>query len=169
LQSIDNIFIFRIDLDNITNFICNLKDNEIYIIKRMNNNIKIFKEKLSTNHIDFISNTPTEIDIDKRGRAYYFRMFGLEINRISNFIYNIQDNDVILIIPFITISNTIKDPYICLSSQFLIGNKSDPILIYRFLTEQINTAFEQYQIDTKDLQYNLYFKHKKVELSYKEF
>jgi hypothetical protein len=96
-------------------------------------------------------------------------MFGLEINKITNFIYNISDNDVLLIIPFITISNTIKDPYICLSSQFLICNKSDPILIYKFLSEQLNTAYDDYLIDYKKLKYNLYLKHKRVNLSYKEF
>lgn len=111
--------------------------------------------------IDFISNIPTEILIDKKDRALYFKMFGLEINKISNFICNIKDRKVLLIIPFITISNTIKDPYICLSSQFLLCNNSDPILIYRFLSEQLNTAFEHYKMDSENLGYHLYFKHKK--------
>jgi hypothetical protein len=95
--------------------------------------------------------------------------FGLEINRISNFICNIKDGEVLLIIPFITISNTIKDPYICLSSQFLLCNNSDPILIYRFLLEQLNTAFEDYKMDSENLGYHLYFKHKNVKISYREF
>lgn len=134
-----------------------------------NNNLNKLKENLSTKQIDFISNIPKEILIDKRGRALYFKMIGLEINKISYFIYNISDNEVLLIIPFITVSNTIKDPYIFLSSQFLICNNSDPILIYRFLSEQLNTAYEHYQINHKSLSYNLYFKYKKVNLSYKEF
>lgn len=135
----------------------------------MNNNIKFLQENLCTKQIDFISNIPKEIYIDKKGQAYYFKMFGLEINKISNFINNIRDNETILIIPFITISNTIKDPYICLSSQFLICNNSDPILIYRFLCEQLNTAYSDYHINHEKLQYHLYFKHKRVELSYKKF
>jgi hypothetical protein len=96
-------------------------------------------------------------------------MFGLEINKISNFIYNIKEDDVLLIIPFITVSNTIKDPYISLSSQFLICNNSDPILIYRFLVEQLNVAYEHYLIDYKNLNINLYFKHKTVKISHREF
>lgn len=132
----------------------------------MNNN---FKKKLTTKQIDFISNIPKEILIDKKGRALYFRMFGLEINKISNFIYNIKDDDVLLIIPFITVSNTIKDPYISLSSQFLICNNSDPILVYRFLVEQLNVAYEHYLIDYKNLKFNLYFKHKTVKISDREF
>jgi hypothetical protein len=131
----------------------------------MNNIIK----NLSTKQIDFISDIPKNILIDKRGRALYFRMFGLEINRIGNFIYNIKEDDVLMIIPFITVSNNIKDPYISLSTQFLICNNSDPILIYRFLVEQLNTAYEHYQIDNTNLRYNLYFKHKTVKISDKEF
>jgi len=134
-----------------------------------NNNLKILTEKLSIKQVDFISNVPKEIFIDKKGRALYFRMFGLDINFITNFIYNIKDNEVLLIIPFITITNTIKDPYICLSSQFLLCNNSDPILIYRFLSEQLNKAYEDYQINHENLAFNLYFKHKSVNLSYKEF
>src|ERR1035438_6760113 len=132
----------------------------------MNNNIL---KNLSTKQIDFISNIPKEILIDKKGRALYFRMFGLEINRIGNFIYNINDDDVLLIIPFITVSNNIKDPYINLSPQFLICNNSDPVLIYRFLVELLNTAYEDYNIDYSTLKFNLYFKHKIVKLSHKEF
>lgn len=135
----------------------------------MNIDINILKENLSTKQIDFISGIPKEIDINKKGQTYYFRMFGLEINKISNFIYNIKDDDTILIIPFITISNTIKDPYISLSGQFLLCNNSDPILIYKFLSEQLNTAYEHYKIDHENLQYNLYFKHKKVTLHHHVF
>lgn len=96
-------------------------------------------------------------------------MFGLEINKISNFIYNIKDDDVLLIIPFITVSNSIKDPYISLSSQFLICNNSDPILIYKFLVEQLNTAYDDYKMDYKNVNFNLYFKHKTVKISHREY
>lgn len=124
---------------------------------------------LCTKQIDFISNIPKEILIDKKGRALYFKMFGLEINKISNFIYNIKDDDVLLIIPFITVSNSIKDPYISLSSQFLICNNSDPILIYKFLVEQLNTAYDDYKMDYKNVNFNLYFKHKTVKISHREY
>jgi len=135
-------------------------------IKVMNNNII---KNLTTKQIDFISDVPKNILIDKRGRALYFRMFGLEINKISNFIYNIKEDDVLMIIPFITVSNNIKDPTISLSSQFLICNNSDPILIYRFLVEQLNTAYEHYQIDYSTLKFNLFFKHKIVKISDREY
>jgi hypothetical protein len=136
----------------------------------MNKNIiENLIENLTKKPVDFLSNIPKEIIIDKRGQAFNFRMFGLEINKISNFIYNIPDEKVLLIIPFITVTNTIKDPYICLSSQFLVSNNSDAVLLYRFLSDQLNTAFDDYKIDSKNLKYNLYFKHKKVNLSYKEF
>jgi len=135
----------------------------------INNNLKDLKANLCTKQIDFISNIPREIIIDKRGRAFYFRMFGLEMNRIGNFIYGIPEDDILLIIPFISVSNSIKDPYIALSSQFLISNQSDPILIYKFISEQLDIAYRDYQIDEKNLAFSLYFKHKKVNLFYKEF
>lgn len=136
----------------------------------MNNNfLQILKENLSVKRIDFLSYIPKEILIDKKGQALYFKMEGLNINYISNFIYNIINNEVILIIPFITINNTIKDPYISLSPQFLLCKNSDPVLIYKYLSEQLNKAYEDYRIDHEDLTFNLYFKHKRVNLSHKEF
>ena len=35
--------------------------------------------------------------------------------------------------------------------------------------EQLNTAYEDYNIDYSTLKFNLYFKHKIVKLSHKEF
>lgn len=134
-----------------------------------NNNLSILKQNLSRKTVDFLSNIPSEIFIDKKGRALYFRMPGLDINSISNFIYNIEKDDVILINPFLTANNNIKDPYICISRQFLLCHYSDPILIYSFLLNQIETCISQYNIESKELYLNLYFKHKKVSLSYKEF
>jgi hypothetical protein len=132
-------------------------------------NINNLKANFCTKQIDFISNIPREILIDKRGRAFYFRMFGLDINKISNFIYNIKEDDVLLIRPFMTVSNNIKDPYIHLSPQFLICNNSDPILIYKYLIEQLNIAYDDYKIDHENIKYNLYFKYKIVNLSHKNF
>src|SRR6266576_890098 len=117
----------------------------------MNNNIiNNLKETLSSQHIDFLSNVPKEIFINKK----------------SNFIYNIPTDEVFLIVPFITISNTIKDPYICLSSQFLVCKNSDPILIYNFIVDQLDTAYEDFKIDHENIEYSLYFKYKKVKISF---
>src|SRR6266699_140200 len=125
----------------------------------MNNNIiNNLKETLSSQNIDFLSNVPKEIFINKKGQALYYKIFELEINKISNFIYNIPTDEVFLIVPFITISNTIKDPYICLSSQFLVCKNSDPILIYKFIVDQLDTAYEDFKIDHENIEYSLYFK-----------
>lgn len=62
-------------------------------IKRMNNNnLNNLKTNLCTKQIDFLSNVSKEIKLDKKGKNLYFRMFGLEINRLSNFIYGIPEN-----------------------------------------------------------------------------
>src|SRR6266576_3508455 len=129
----------------------------------MNNNIiNNLKEKLSSQHINFLSNNPKEIFINKKGNALYYKIFELEINKISNFIYNIPTDEVFLIVPFITISNTIKDPYICLSSQFLVCKNSDPILIYKFIINQLNTAYEDFKINHENIEYSYILNIKKL-------
>jgi hypothetical protein len=64
-----------------------------------------------------------------------------------------------LILPFLTTSEDLKDPYLRLSNQFLVDNQSNPAMISRYLEDQwTNCDF----YNESDNQIFLIFKYKKV-------
>ena len=133
------------------------------------NNLENFKKSLSTTDISFLVDIDKTIDIDKRGKAYYFRIFGLNMDQITNFIDNIRNNDVFLINPFITISRTLNDPTLNLSRQFLVTNNSNPKIITNYLYDQLENAADQFEFEHEEKDYYLIFKYKKVYIDYKSF
>jgi hypothetical protein len=120
----------------------------------------------TTTKIDFLNNIDKSISIDKSARFHYLKIYTWEASNIAYFLKHIKYNDVYTVFPFISTSGLIKDPYLRLSDHFLVTNKSDPELIDRFLNEQwINTDFNV----ECDKSLNLYFKIKRVTVSYDSF
>lgn len=46
--------------------------------------LETIKKYLSTNDISFLVDFDKTIDIDKSSKAYYFKIFTIELNEISN-------------------------------------------------------------------------------------
>ena len=132
-------------------------------------NIKNITTNLSTKDISFLIDIDRNIEINKRNKAFYFKIFGLNLDQIQNFIYNIRDNDVLLIYPFISVSCKLSDPYLSLSRQFLITNKSNPTVIASYLYDQLEKCGNDFGFDLDDLDFYLIFKYKKVYLNDKTF
>jgi hypothetical protein len=59
------------------------------------------------------------ININKKGKSYYFKCFKIELDNISNFINNLEDEQLYLVNAVISINCLYIDPYINLSRQFL--------------------------------------------------
>jgi hypothetical protein len=125
------------------------------------------KQYLSVNDISFLIDFDKTINIDKRGKAYYFKSFRVDLDALTNFISNLQDNQVYLINPFISINCRHNDPYLTMSRQFLITNNSNIMLINNYLINQLAIAKEDF--DYHDDYYFLIFKYKTVELDYRIF
>jgi hypothetical protein len=68
------------------------------------------------------------------GTAWYF--YGLSIDEISSFIRIIGDDKIYLLIPFFATSKSFSNAKLRLSEPFLVNNKSNPVLITRFILEQ---------------------------------
>jgi hypothetical protein len=125
----------------------------------MNNN-------LTQTHISFLSTINKNFDVDKSEKYYYFNLYSLKIEKISQFIIGIKDNDILLVFPFITTTRRADNAYLRLSDQFLVTNKSNPELIHKFLESQWNNCgFEIVESE----QGWLYFKYKKVFISEIDF
>ena len=132
------------------------------------NNLENTKKYISTNNITFLMDIDKAIDIDKRGKAFYFKIFGLNLDQITNFISNIRDNDCILVNPFISVNCKLSDPYLNLSRQFLLTNNSSPNVVCNYLYEQLEKARYDFEFDDNNIFY-LIFKYKKVEILDRNF
>jgi hypothetical protein len=131
----------------------------------MNNLDRIIKY-LSTNNISFLIDFDKRIDIDKKGKAYYFKMFNINLDFIINFINHLDGNEVYLINPLISVNCKQNEPYLTLSRQFLLTNNSNPILVYEYLIKQFKIAQDDFEFNFEfdDGYYFLLFKYKKVYL-----
>jgi len=127
-------------------------------------NLNEIINNISTRDISFVFEVNKKIDINKFDKPYYFEMFRIELDYITNFINNLRDNEVYLINPKISVNNT-TNPYLTLSSQFLVTNKSNPELITNFLNFRLDMARDDFKFEVD--YYWLIFKYKKVELNYK--
>jgi hypothetical protein len=83
--------------------------------------IYIIRTILCTKQIDFLKDLNKKILINqnKESRKYFkFEIFN--VNEITNFINILNPLEIFLITPIISTSNSMKDPYVYLSPQFLI-------------------------------------------------
>jgi tRNA uridine 5-carbamoylmethylation protein Kti12 len=90
-------------------------------------------KNLSQQNITFLSDIDKKFEIDKSQKYNYFNIYDYSVNHITNFIEQIDENEILLIFPFITTTKDLNDPYLRLSNQFLVNNQSNPILISKYL------------------------------------
>jgi hypothetical protein len=128
-------------------------------------NIQTIKRYLSTNDISFLIDFDKTIDIDKSNKTKYFRIFNFDLDGITNFISNLDDDEIYLINPIISINCRYSDPYLSLSRPFLISNNSNSMLITNYLCEQLEKSVIDYNFPEKDN--FLIFKYKTVYLNNK--
>lgn len=126
------------------------------------NKLNTIKKHLTIDNITFLNNINQNINVDKSEKNYFFKIFGLNFDQISNFIYNIRDEEVVLIEPFISIKCNTNTPYLTLSEPFLVTNNSTPDIIQDYLYDKIEEAGGDFEFDHEKLDYFLFFKHKRV-------
>jgi hypothetical protein len=83
--------------------------------------LETVKRFISTNDISFLRDLDKTIDVDKKGKAYYFKMYGINKEEIDNFILNLDDDKIYLVNPLVSRHAKYSDPYINLSRQFLVS------------------------------------------------
>jgi hypothetical protein len=103
-------------------------------------NFNHMKNYISVHDISFLVNFDRTIDINKSGKSDFYKMFRINQEHIKDFILNLFDNKIYMINPFISINCRINDPYINLSRQFLITNKSNHKIVHDYLFNQFEKA-----------------------------
>jgi hypothetical protein len=118
---------------------------------------------ISTKEVTFLKEVNKTIIIDKNGEFKYFKFDSTWLTDIKDFISSLEDNKIYIIIPFVSMSCKIDDPYLILSRQILITKYSDPIIIHDYLYDKLDTAIDQFNIvDLNKLDFNMFLKYKSV-------
>src|SRR5258708_260984 len=105
-------------------------------------NMNIFNQR-SKEKLTFLKDIRKDIDVYLNGEFKYFKIHLLDLQGISNFINFIDLNKICLVIPFISSSCKLDDPYLILSKQILISNYSSDLLIHDYLYNQFEKAITE--------------------------
>lgn len=120
--------------------------------------------KITQHQITFLSDIDRKFTIDKSEKYYYYKLNNFNAENVLNFLLQIKDNEIYLVFPFLTTSYFATDPFLRLSSQFLVTNQSNHKLIAEFLEHQWDNS--SFIIEEGNSAF-LYFKHKKVNMELK--
>ena len=114
---------------------------------------------LTTINITFLKHIPSNIKVDKTSswRHHYFD--GLNLGELYNFINQIGDDRIYLLIPLFTSSESLSMPTLNLSEPFLVDNQSNVELIIKFIIAQWKSSGFEIKQGTS---ISLCFKFKRV-------
>ena len=126
-------------------------------------NLELLKNT-SNNKITFLSDINHYVEINKSGKFKYFINYNFVIKLIKEFIDTLKPFSLYVMIPLISKTGKINDPYIILSKQILITEFSNYITVNEFLAEQLNTFLTDFELREID-NYFLIFKYKKISLT----
>jgi hypothetical protein len=118
---------------------------------------------LTVNKITFMKDLNDFFEISPKSKYKYFNLFRFEIKEISDFLYYLEDENIYIVIPMITVSKSLDDPVFILSRQFFVSNNSNSVIIQNYLSKQLEIAREQFNMDLQE--HNMFFKYRKVFVS----
>lgn len=132
---------------------------------------------ISTRVITLLCELDNKVNIIKEGRYKYWKNqdtkyeSALHTNSVYRFLNQLDEDKLYIIIPFITINNKSNEPYIILSQQILVTNKSNALIITLYLNSKIDSSINLYEIHDLE-EFYVTFKYKEIEVkweSYKDF
>jgi len=95
---------------------------------------------LSTTQISFLRDVQSNFNVDSKSGWRYRFIEVFSIYEISTFIKLIEDDKIFMIIPQFSGSKSLSEARLNLSEDFLVNNKSNPVLITKFILDQWNTS-----------------------------
>jgi hypothetical protein len=115
------------------------------------------------NKITLLKDVSKNIIIYKKGEYKYFQIPLIQFEGIENFLLNLDNDKIYILIPFISPHGNINDPILVLSKQLLITKNSNPRIVLEFLADQLDKAIIDFGFSELN-KYYLVFKYKAVTL-----
>ena len=115
----------------------------------MNINQKIYNI-ISMREISFLYEIDLKLKVNKNGPYKYFKSLIPEMEDVGNFINNLEENKIYVLIPFISINDKTIDPFMVLSQQILLTKNNDPTLLSGYLDSKIKDAVDLFNIKSLD-------------------
>jgi hypothetical protein len=116
--------------------------------------------------ITFMKDVDNHVEIRGIEKFKYCDIWDFNIQLIREFIYNLDDETIYTILPFVTISHKLKDPTLVLSKQILVTRYSNSETIYEYIFKQFELAEKHFNMGYID-RYNVYFKYRRITFSKK--
>jgi hypothetical protein len=110
-------------------------------------------ETTSTIQITLLRDVNKLIKTDKTGKFKFQYITCFEINKIRDFILNLDNRFIYTVIPVLSIYGKAEDPHIILSKQILITAYSNPELIREYLISQFDKAILDFEFNLDKFHY----------------
>ena len=123
-----------------------------------------FLKKISTNDITLLKDINCALIFDKH-RYKFFLIPNFEPQLIRYFISKLNKDYLYSVIPFISKDSRVDDPYLVISRQFLVTKYSNDFIITKYLTNNLDIAMNQFNIDKLE-DHCLVFRYKKLSIDY---
>jgi hypothetical protein len=118
---------------------------------------------LTTKQITFLRNVPSDIKVDMTS-GWRYHYFDGSISELTSFINLIGDDKIYLLIPTFINGKSQSNAKLILSDPFLVNNKSNSVLIIKFILDQWKSSGFNLKEDSL---ITFSFKFKRVWLTYK--
>ena len=112
--------------------------------------------RFTTNNISFLKNIPSNLKVDMTSGWRHVYFDDLTYNILSDYLRAIGDNKIYLLIPLFATSEDLSKATLNLSEPFLVNNKSNTVLIIKFMLDQWHTS--GFHLNEKRVTVSLKFK-----------
>ena len=124
---------------------------------------------ISTKEITHLWELDSKININKYGKYNYYKIYEFNYSHIWKFLYELENNKVYLMIPFITKNCKSNEPIIILSPQILVTHNSNSLLISKYIQSKVIETADLYGINENKLDnMPIIFKFKQIKINFNE-
>jgi hypothetical protein len=123
-----------------------------------------FLSKISSSEITFMKDLGDCLTVTPMSKYKYFNMYCFETLPIRDFINILDEDQIYILIPFISMDGKLDDPYLILSRQILVTQYSNIYVIQGYLHKQYLKSKDHFNLyELED--YKCYFKYRKVDIT----
>lgn len=102
---------------------------------------------ISNENITFLKDINKHVNFSLNGEFKYCTIKNLDVRILGGFIDGLTQGSIYTVIPFVSTSLLIGDPFLVLSRQFLVTKHSSYEIVNKYCRDQFNIAISQFNLD----------------------